>query len=587
MDIQPLLRRQQLVERIESIKEGKRMTWEQVAKSLYQILDDISTTSDWCKGNTKAFMENVLRISALRNQYLTSPDGRTLERVNEDLKGAGSKEILLTNTKLKALVDPEDYGRVSKLSWYLKKDKRTNVHYVAHGQRVNGVVKTIRLHRFVMNAGPELDVHHKDLNPLNCQKDNLEVVPKEEHRNYHTHRQYSRVAYRADEGVLNEAALPRVQSEIKNRVGVSSTLPIADVRVNQEQFKKFLILIDGSVIPVSSLHEETIAGLDHNDPEFQDVLAPKFSEFQKTGGVRGDFNISTFELDLEFADGHTLNQAQISSILQLASKNRVVSLVLEGGGQVGRVKVPSFDALKSVVSGDLSLKDLEDVNESIRESKHLWTAFITWDPDWKEGMEADEEIDVEADGEIDAKLKAEKLLKSDYAPGGRIVGLIERPNGWVFGTLPESKMTDWARNELQMAGLFDKDSDYEGMLGEAVMDLLDKFSEQGHSGFSAELTASIFDRLVRWKPLSELTNDPNEWMEITEHQEARTPGLKGQVRVYQSRRSPDCFSEDGGQTYYSVDDPCFEFVDESGIKCMRYCPETWAKVTFHTSKKKV
>ena len=39
---------------------------------------------------------------------------------------------------------------------------------------------------------------------------------------------------------------------------------------------------------------------------------------------------------------------------------------------------------------------------------------------------------------------------------------------------------DHAKLELQMAGFFDKDSDYGGMIGEAVMELMEVFANQGH-----------------------------------------------------------------------------------------------------------
>jgi len=146
----------------------------------------------------------------------------------------------------------------------------------------------------------------------------------------------------------------------------------------------------------------------------------------------------------------------------------------------------------------------------------------------------------------------------------------------------ESKMTDWARNELQMAGLFDKDSDYEGMLGEAVMELVDKFSEQGHSGFSAEMTASIFDRLIHWKPLSELTNDPSEWNEIGEQNPLRT--LSGTGKLYQSRRSPSCFSEDGGLTYYDLEE-CMDHLDDEQSQGERLNLEK-IKTNIHVAKSK-
>lgn len=102
-----------------------------------------------------------------------------------------------------------------------------------------------------------------------------------------------------------------------------------------------------------------------------------------------------------------------------------------------------------------------------------------------------------------------------------------------------------AKEELTRAGLFDKDSDYEGMIGEAVLELVEKFAEQGHSGFSAHLTLEVFQRIASFKTLTPITCDPSEWVDVSE--------MSG-YQVWQNRRQSSCFSEDGGKTYYSVDD---------------------------------
>lgn len=76
----------------------------------------------------------------------------------------------------------------------------------------------------------------------------------------------------------------------------------------------------------------------------------------------------------------------------------------------------------------------------------------------------------------------------------------------------------WTENaiaEIRRAGLYDKDSDYDGMLGESLEALVVLFGSQGHSGMSAEITARIFADLVAGKPLSPLTDDPDEWVEIS------------------------------------------------------------------------
>lgn len=74
-------------------------------------------------------------------------------------------------------------------------------------------------------------------------------------------------------------------------------------------------------------------------------------------------------------------------------------------------------------------------------------------------------------------------------------------------------MTETERmiKELELAGLFDKDSDYEGMIGEAVKDLLLTFQKQGHSGFSAMFTANVFHRLVKGENLTPLKGVKEEW----------------------------------------------------------------------------
>ena len=115
-----------------------------------------------------------------------------------------------------------------------------------------------------------------------------------------------------------------------------------------------------------------------------------------------------------------------------------------------------------------------------------------------------------------------------------------------FTPKQESSLLKFSRGELKRVGLFDKDSDYGGMLGESTMKLMECFCKEGHSGYSAQLQVELFTRLASWHPLSELTNDPTEWQEVGTERDC-TP-------LWQSRRSPDCFSKNGGRTYYSVDD---------------------------------
>lgn len=62
-------------------------------------------------------------------------------------------------------------------------------------------------------------------------------------------------------------------------------------------------------------------------------------------------------------------------------------------------------------------------------------------------------------------------------------------------------LIEHANKELTKAGLFDKDSDYNGELGNGVLELMTVFANQGHSGYSAMLTRDLFHRLSNFEEL--------------------------------------------------------------------------------------
>ena len=75
-------------------------------------------------------------------------------------------------------------------------------------------------------------------------------------------------------------------------------------------------------------------------------------------------------------------------------------------------------------------------------------------------------------------------------------------------------LTEHAERELRAAGLFDNDSDYDGMLGDAVLELIKVFAGQGHSGMSAGIVTSLFEKLARYEPLGPLTGEDDEWVQL-------------------------------------------------------------------------
>lgn len=102
-------------------------------------------------------------------------------------------------------------------------------------------------------------------------------------------------------------------------------------------------------------------------------------------------------------------------------------------------------------------------------------------------------------------------------------------------------LIDYAKKELEQQGLFDKDSNYDGMLGKSTLELITVFSKQGHSGYSASLVRQLFNILSNFKPLSPITNNPIEWEKV-------------EGNMWQNKRDSAKFSEDGGKTWYDVDE---------------------------------
>lgn len=101
----------------------------------------------------------------------------------------------------------------------------------------------------------------------------------------------------------------------------------------------------------------------------------------------------------------------------------------------------------------------------------------------------------------------------------------------------ESVFIIHARKELELAGLFDSDSDYGGLLGESVLELVQVFADQGHSGLSASIAIKLFGLLASFEPLTPLTYKEDEW-------EKHDPDF------WQNNRKADVFTYDQGKTWH-------------------------------------
>lgn len=75
---------------------------------------------------------------------------------------------------------------------------------------------------------------------------------------------------------------------------------------------------------------------------------------------------------------------------------------------------------------------------------------------------------------------------------------------------------DHAKCELELAGFLDSDKDfYGGMTGKAVLELIECFENQGHSGMSAGIVIQLFEKLANFKPIRPITGSAEEWSSDT------------------------------------------------------------------------
>jgi hypothetical protein len=104
-------------------------------------------------------------------------------------------------------------------------------------------------------------------------------------------------------------------------------------------------------------------------------------------------------------------------------------------------------------------------------------------------------------------------------------------------------LTEFAERELQQIGAFDKDADYNGLVGRSVLELVAVFAKQGHSGTSAHLTIDLFNRVARYGTLAPLKNPAltKEYLDVDGS------------GILQSTRIHSVFSSDGGNTWYDID----------------------------------
>ena len=77
-----------------------------------------------------------------------------------------------------------------------------------------------------------------------------------------------------------------------------------------------------------------------------------------------------------------------------------------------------------------------------------------------------------------------------------------------------SNLVEYAKDELKRIGMIDSGDPYNESVTKAILDLIELFASQDHSGFSASYVINAFGRLAKFKPLSPLTGKDDEWDDV-------------------------------------------------------------------------
>ena len=105
---------------------------------------------------------------------------------------------------------------------------------------------------------------------------------------------------------------------------------------------------------------------------------------------------------------------------------------------------------------------------------------------------------------------------------------------------PKSSVVQHAEREFVAAGYIPISKEQEDgpnkWIQESVLELLDMFSRQGHSGFSAQYAVETFRKLALYEPLAPLSGAEDEWNEVGDG-------------IWQNNRCSHVFKQEDGKAY--------------------------------------
>jgi hypothetical protein len=132
-----------------------------------------------------------------------------------------------------------------------------------------------------------------------------------------------------------------------------------------------------------------------------------------------------------------------------------------------------------------------------------------------------------------------------------------------------SGLLEFAKNELEYLGydLNQEEEDPDKWIVENVLELIETFAKQGHSGSSAPYCVGMFKKLASYEPIAPLSGDDSEWTHIGNNR-------------FQNKRCGHVFKdEDGtydinGKIFREPDGSCFTSGDSRVPVEFPYTPKT-------------
>jgi len=135
-----------------------------------------------------------------------------------------------------------------------------------------------------------------------------------------------------------------------------------------------------------------------------------------------------------------------------------------------------------------------------------------------------------------------------------------------------SNLLKHAERELKLIG-YDGTDEYNNMAKDAILELINTFAKQGHSGFSANYVSNIFHKLSKFETLSPLTGNDDEWNDVSD--------MSGEM-MFQNNRDSRVFKNKNGVFFINAivwnesDESAFTDKDSKMyIKSFPFTPKTF------------